>query len=96
MQVSERAEKLEAITGGKVEWYSTRAALTKAEGAAGVEWDGAANEYRAAGKPRAIRSDDGSWSRPAHGTGRAYLLTKAECEAEGLTPGIGNYGDSVR
>lgn len=94
-KIAERAAALAAITGGKVEWYGTRKALTRAEGVAGVVWDGVSRRYIPAGAVRPFNSRNGSWFVPVHGSRCAVALSAAECKARGLRPGPMNYGDSV-
>lgn len=72
--IEARAAALAILTGGKPEWYATRRALTAAEGRAGVEWDGAKGEYRAAAPGQLVRSKGGTVGRVLHGTHRAYAV----------------------
>lgn len=80
-----RAESLAAITGGKPEWYATHKQITRAEGVAGVVWNG--SSHSPAPKSRAVRSKCGSWGRQVHGTSAVAALTRRECEELGLTCG---------
>jgi len=81
-----RIESLCRITGGKPEWYATRAKLTEGERIAGCEWNGSEHVKPKPGK--LVKSSRGTWARESDG--RAYALTAAECVEQGLTPGPGN------
>jgi len=85
-----RADALAQITGGKSEWYSTHKALTRAEGLAGVQWDGVTGSYKPVHAGRAVKTSSGSWGRQVHGTSTIAAMTRAECKAAGLVPGPGN------
>lgn len=81
-----REEQLAEITNGKPEWYATKKARSTGERKAGVVWDGNKNEYVPAPIGERVNVN-GSWAHRIHGQHKAAMLTSAECEAAGLTPG---------
>lgn len=85
-----RAEALAQITGGKAAWYSTHRRLTRAEGVAGVQWDGVTGSYKPVTVGRPVKAGTGSWGRQVHGTATVAAMTRAECETAGLVPGPAN------
>lgn len=87
---SNRANALAQITGGKAEWYATHKQITAAEGNAGVQWDGVTGSYKPVDVGRPVKTGSGSWGRQVHGSTAIAAMTRAECEAAGLTPGPAN------
>jgi len=86
----ERAVALIALTGAKPEWIDTKKKCAAAERRAGVVWDGVKKEYRTGASGALVKSKAGTWGRQIGG-GRAASLTAAECAAQGVRPGPGNF-----
>ena len=89
--LTNRAEQLAKITGGKVEWYTTRKQIAEAEGVAGVMWCGETNRYLAGSSGGdMVTANTGSRAVTMHGSGRAAVMTRGECAARGVRPGPAN------
>ena len=89
--LTNRAAQLAEITGGKLEWYTTRKQITQAEGRAGVVWCGQTNRYLTGSSGGGlVTAKTGSRALTVHGSGRAAVMTRCECAARGVRPGPAN------